>query len=622
MFEITRREVLLSLSAGAALRAFSCAALTNLVIDPEDKATWDLTELYADDGAWEQARQTVLAAIPQLAGRKGTLGISAVSLQQAYSAASDLLRTVHRLGVYAQLMAYSDLRLPQYQQMQEMATQLSSQLDAALAWMDPETLSLGQKKIEAFFNADPRLAPFRFRIEDVLRQGQHTLSSDGEALLAGASPSLATSFAIERVLVSSDIPHSDVLLSTGEAVHVDDQGFASHVRRASREDRKLLYDAYYASYAKFQGSLGATLSASITGDVFKARARHFKSSLQAALFVPNIPAMVYTTLLAEVDRALPQLQRFYDLERNTQHLTQAELYDLNHPLSTYTRNFSVPEMRTLSLAALQPLGPEYTGLFARATQARWMDPLPRPGKYPGGLTDPSAYDVHPYLLLNLTPDYSSATIFIHEWGHAMHNMLAKTAQPYSTYSAPVFLQEIGSTCNEQLLVQYLIAQAKSKEEKLFYLYQQLRVLSVIFFGNAMTAEFEAKTHALAEAGEALSGERFSKLYLELMTRYYGPAVHVDPAYAIQWIRYSQFYDAFYLFQYCTSITAAVYFSQSVLKGGTSERERYLSVLRAGGSDYGYSILTRAGLDLASPEPYRVLVELFSSTLNEAEALVA
>jgi oligoendopeptidase F len=250
-----------------------------------------------------------------------------------------------------------------------------------------------------------------------------------------------------------------------------------------------------------------------------------------------------------------------------------------------------------------------------------MDPRPRPGKASGAYMNGSVYDVHPYLLLNLSDKYDGMSTYAHEWGHAMHTLLANAAQPFETAGYPTFTAEIASTCHELLLAKYMLAHAKTKEEKLFYLGQIMENYRGTFFRQAMFAEFQLTIHDLAEKGEGLSGERFTAIYLDVLKKYHGPKMLVDPAYAIEWAYIPHFFFGFYVFQYATSITSAVYFADKVLRGTAADLENYLSVLKAGGSDYGYDILKHAGLDMATPGPYQVLVADFASVLDQAEALI-
>jgi oligoendopeptidase F len=330
---------------------------------------------------------------------------------------------------------------------------------------------------------------------------------------------------------------------------------------------------------------------------------------------------VYRALVAEANAGLPQLHRYFDLRRRMLGLPDMAYYDIYPPLVKLDKKFTLDQMRTLTLEAVQPLGREYVSRLADATAKKWMDPLPRPGKQSGAYMQPGAYDVHPYLLLNLSDQYDGMSTYAHEWGHAMHSLLAKEAQPYDLASYATFTAEIASTANEQLLFEHMLRQAKTRDEKLFYLGQQMENIRGTFFRQAMFAEFELKLHEMAEAGEGLSGKRFSEAYYEILTRYHGPNVTIDPAYAMEWAFIRHFYFNFYVYQYATSIAAGVAFARKIAQGGAPEAQRYLDVLRAGGSDYPVDILKKGGLDMTTGEPYRLLVGGFKDILDQAEALL-
>jgi oligoendopeptidase F len=296
-------------------------------------------------------------------------------------------------------------------------------------------------------------------------------------------------------------------------------------------------------------------------------------------------------------------------------------YDIYPPIVALDKPFTLDQMRTITLASVQPLGKDYVSELAKASAAKWMDPFPRQGKTSGAYMQPGAYDVHPYLLLNLSEKYDGMSTYTHEWGHAMHSLLSKANQPYEKASYPTFTAEIASTLNEQLLVAHMLKQAKTKEEKLFYLGQQMENIRGTFFRQTMFAEFELVIHDKAEAGEGISGTRFTEIYYDLLKRYHGPNVLMKPDYGNEWAYIPHFYRNFYVFQYATCIAAAAFFTQSILSGGAKERDNFLSVLKAGGSDYPVDVLKRAGLDMTTPAPYQATVKLLKDTLDQAEALL-
>lgn len=624
MIDLTRREAL----ATSALAGFAAAApaWAQQVAAPAPGATtaaWDLTELYPTDAAWDAARTKALADAKALAQWKGRLGEGADVLAQALSAQSDVGRTISRIYTYISLKADEDVRVAQNQERRAQATDLWVAMGEATAWTSPELLALGRPKIEAYLAQNDTLRTrFGMLLKNILRQAEHTLTPEGEALLASAGAALSGPGTIAEQLRSSDMPRPTVELSTGKSVRLDDQGYSLNRDAPNRADRKKVFDAFWKSYGTFESSLGAAYVAKVKGDIFEAKARNYSSSLAAAVSGGNIPEGVYRTLVKETNAGLPQLHRYFELRRRMLKLPDMAYYDIYPPLVSLDRRFTLSEMRTLTLEATKPLGPEYAKLIAQGTAARWMDPFPRPGKRSGAYMNPGAYDVHPYLLLNLGENYEGLSTYAHEWGHAIHSLLSNRAQPYDMADYPIFLAEIASTANEALLVDMMLKRAKTREEKLFYLGQRMESIRGTFFRQAMFAEFELEAHELAERGEGVSGARFTALYLDLLKRYHGPKVAIDPAYAIEWAYIPHFYSNFYVYQYATSITAAEYFARSVLNGSAAERDRYLTVLKAGGSDYPIDILKRAGLDMTSPEPYRQLVQSFKETLDQAEALMA
>jgi len=587
-------------------------------------AQWDLSDLYPTDAAWDDARKKALGEVPSLTKYKGSLGDSADTLATFMVAQSDLNRTISRIYTYASLKADQDLRVSANQEKQAQAIDLYTAFGEAVSWVSPELLTIGKAKIDRFVAGNATLKKrFDFALADTLRQANHTLSPESENLLAGVGAPFSGPSDIREQLVASDIPWPTVTLSTGKQVRLDDQAYTLNRDAPARADRKLVFDTFWAEYGKFQHSLGAAYASKIKSDIFRKKARKYPTSLAAALSGNNVPEAVYRSLVAETNKGLPQLHRYFELRRKLLGLPDMAYYDIYPPLVALDKKVTVPEMRGVTMAAVKPLGPEYADIFAKATAGKWMDPLPRPGKKSGAYMNPgAAYDVHPYLLLNLGENYSGLTTYAHEWGHAMHTLLANKYQVYEKADYSIFTAEIASTCNEVLLAAYAVANAKSKQEKLFYLGQQLESIRGTFYRQAMFAEFELAAHDKAEAGEGLSGEKFSAMYLDLLKRYHGPKVAVSDTYASEWAYIPHFYNSFYVYQYATCISAASYFARSILKGGAKERDNYLSVLKAGGSDYPYEVLKRAGLDMASGAPYQAVVATFKDTLDQVEALIA
>jgi oligoendopeptidase F len=587
--------------------------------DDPPPTVWDLSDLFPTAAAWTAEYDALLAALPSLAAYKGRLGESAATLKAALQAGSDIDRRVDRLATYANLKADENLQDPAGQALRQKVGTLRTATATAVSWINPELVALGGARIKALIAEDPGLAKFRFGLLDLLRQAAHTLDAAGEALLALAGRPLAGFARVRSQLVLADIPWPTVTLASG-AVRLDQQGFTVARSAPDRDDRRRAFDGHFGTFKTYESTLGAALVAQVNADVFRAKARRHPNALAAAMSGDNIPEGVYRTLIAATREGLPVLHRYFDMRRRMLGLQDLAYYDMYPPASRLTRKFDIATIRATVLRAVAPLGADYVALLARSTLAPWMDAFPRKGKAAGAYMNPGAYDVHPYLLLNMSDDYEAMSTYAHEWGHAMHSLLAAKAQPFETASYATFIAEIASTVNEQLLADYMYARASTKEEKLFYLDRVCELVRLTFYRQAMFGEFELAIHEAAEAGKPLSGVDLTATYYALLKAYHGPAVAIDPLYGMEWAVPAHFYHAFYVYQYATSLSAAVYFTDRILGGASDERDKYLDVLRAGGSAYPLDILKRAGLDMTTPVPYRALVAKLSRTLDEMEKL--
>jgi len=619
MLDLSRREAFVSAAVVAIAAGVPSWALAQATAD--GGAAWDLRDIYPTDAAWEADREAIQAQIPSLLQYQGKLGQSAAGLKAALQAQSDLNKRASRLYTYASLKADEDVRIGVNQERKQKAQDVFTALGEATSWANPELVAIGAAKINRFIAADPGLKKFAFGLRDVLRTASHTLSPEEEKLLASAGTPLAGPQDIRDQLTSSDIPRPTVKLSDGREIRLDDQGYTIARSAPNRADRKMVFDKFWASYKAFENSLGASLATQVKGDMFRAKARHYDSALQAALDGSNLPEAVYRSLIAEANRGLPVLHRYFALRQRMLGLPDMGYWDIYPPLVKSDRTYGLAEIRQLTLDATKPLGAEYGRIFADATSKRWMDPFPRPGKASGAYMQPGAFDVHPYLLLNMSDKYDGLSVYAHEWGHAMHTLLANAAQPYELAGYPTFTAEVASTAHELLLANMMVERAKTRDDKLFYLGQIMENYRGTFFRQAMFGEFQLTINDLANKGEGLSGEKLSALYFDLLKRYHGPKVQMEPAYASEWAYIQHFYFGFYVWQYATSITAANFFAQKVMHGTAADRDNYLAVLRAGGSDYGYNLLKIGGLDMATAEPYRLIVDSFSKVLDQAEALL-
>jgi oligoendopeptidase F len=591
-------------------------------------AGWDLRELYSDEAAWNAAyarQKTDTAALKSFQGKLAAG--NAATLFKALDAVSNARRSLSRLATYAGLRSDADLRVAPNRERVQQVQALETAFAENTAWLAPEILKGGATKVHAAMTANAELKRrFGFFLENTLRSAPHTLGNEAEGVLAAASSVLQQPEALHSQFTNAELPFPQVTLGDGKSVTLNTANYEKYRQGPDRAERKQVFDAFFGGWQTFSGTLGSLLSTQMLGDVFTARARHFDTALESALFNDNMPAAVYKRLVAETNAALPVLHRYLKLRKRVLGIQDDLRYYDNYPplfpLPAGER-YSVADAERLSLAALAPLGDDYLNLLRRGFAGRWMSVYPGEGKKSGAYMNGSAYDVHPFLLLNHNDDFRSVSTFAHEWGHAVHSLLAHDAQPYELSDYSTFIAESASIGNEMLLSDYMVAQAKTPAEKLYFLGEAVESIRTTYFRQVMFAEFELAVHTEVEQGRPLSGARMNEMYCSLLRRYYGEAegvMKIDPAYCVEWAYVPHFYYDYYLYQYATSMAGAAYLTDQISHHVAGASGRYLDMLRAGGSDYPYQIYRRAGLDMAQPTAYQALATRMNRLLDEIETL--
>ena len=627
------RLTALTLALAAALPLASLPALAAdkpaTASTPSPKMTadgvWDLTPLYATPAAWEAERVAILAELPKIKALQGTLGTSSATLQSGLDQISALRKRLYRLAVYSSLRADEDKRVTENEARNQLADALYNQFGEATAFVNAEISAIGSDKVTAYLAQAPGLAKHRYFLLTALRLAAHTLDPAQEALLAAAADPLQQPGNIYGLLTNADFPWP-VLTIKGKKVTLDQEQYTAWRSNPDPAVRKQVFKAFWSTYKAYERTLGAIYSANLRGTVFQARAHKFDNSLAMAQSGDNIPAAVYTTLVQEANAGLPTLHRFFKLRSKMLGLKDAGYPDIYVPLAKPAGAYSVAEAEKMTIDALRaPMGDDYVNKLAAGFKGHWMHSVAQRGKRSGAYMNGAAYDVHPFLLMSFNNDVNSVSTLAHEWGHAMHTVYTTGSQPFETSDYATFIAEIPSTANELLLGDYLAAHAKSKQEKIFAISQQLENLRGTFFRQAMFAEFELASHKMVESGEAVTGESFTKVYLDLLKRYHGDAqgvLKVDDLYGVEWAFIPHFYRDFYVYQYATCVSAAAYFAEKLGQGDAAARERYFTMLKAGGSDEPYKLVKAAGVDLASPEPYRAVVRRMNRLMDELEVLTA
>ena len=594
------------------------------VEDPASQIRWDLRELYNDVDAWLAAKGLLEKRVDSLVRFRGKLSESADALADAFDTISETEKELVRLYVFAFLHADENRRVAETQERRGEASLLMARFSEVTSFVAPELLSVGKETVERYLSAEPKLAKHSFNIRNILRQEPHTLSAEAEAVIAGTTALREGPERIFAMLSSSDMSFPSIQLSTGEEIQLDQAAYSRYRASGNRADRKLVFDTFWTTWKEYEATLGQTLDTHIKSHVFEAKARQYDSALASALFGPKIPVAVYQKLIEAARRHLPSLHRYFRLRQRMLRLDDLHYYDIYPPLVSSERSFDLEEAKTLTHNSGAPLGEGYMRLLQEGFQGDWMHVYPQEGKAPGAYMYGSVYDVHPYLLLNFNGKFEDVSTFAHEWGHAIHTMLANQKNPYETAGYATFTAEIASTTNEVLLQEYMLAQDISDEERLFYLGTALEAVRGTFFRQVMFAEFELKIHDLVEQGEALSGEKMSELYARLVKDYHGVDDGVlvyDPTYAVEWAFVPHFYRNFYVFQYATSIAGGTMFADRLLAGDKQAQENYLAVLSAGGSRHAYDLLRDFGIDLATDIPYDALIARMDRVMDDIETLL-
>ena len=587
---------------------------------------WDLTEIYPSVAAWEQAMDDLSVRIDGLPSYAGTLGNSAQAMAAALQDYSDINKEVARAYVYTSLERDADQRQPDAQERFGRARQLLSNMQEATSWLSPEVLEVGADRVRQYIQQEPALANFEFMLEDILRGAPHTLDSKTEAILAQASLVLSSAEQIYENYANADIPWPSVTLSEGTEVTLNQAGYSYWRAAPNRQDRKLVFDTFWAAWEQYADGMGATLAAEVQANVFSARVRNHEGVLAQNLFNDGLPPEVYTQLVAQVNDSLPLFHRYLELRGRMLEIDDLRYYDIYPPLvEVETGVFDIDRSKQITFEALAPFGDTYLELLDYGLSQEWMHSHPQPGKRSGAYMNGSIYDVHPYVLLNHNDDYESLSTFAHEWGHAVHSLLANANNPWENAGYSTFTAEMASTINEILLQEYMIENARTDEERLYYLGGALEQIRGTLFRQTMFAEFELAIHEAAEAGEPLTGPRLTEIYGDLLKRYHGHdkgVLTIDDTYAVEWAYIPHFYYDFYVFQYATSISGAAWFAEQFLAGDTGVRDAFIRVLSAGGSDYPHDILRdEAGLDMTTPEAYEPVLRRMNSLMDRIEALL-
>ena len=589
--------------------------------DTDPRFRWHIEDYFKTDAEWENAFSALENVIPEMAAFSGTLATSAAQLLACLQKNEAHSLTLDHIYTYANMRMHEDSTNAFYQGMASRAEMLLIRYSAALSFLTPEIIAIPAEKLAAFReekSAD--FAVYEHFFHSLLRQKAHTLTPAEENLLAKTAELGGAPQQIFTMLNDADISFPPIKTDHGEEMELTKGRYITFLENPDRNIRRQAFENLYSVYLSQKNTIAATYSASVKSDVFFAEAKKYGSAIEMALSDDNIPLSVYDTLIETVNRNLPLLHRYVSLRKKALGVDVLHMYDLYVPLVP-DADVKIPytEAKETVKKALSVMGEAYSSALSHGLESGWIDVYENKGKR-GGAYSWGSYGVHPFVLLNHNDTINSMFTLAHEMGHALHSYFTWEKQPYLYADHKIFVAEVASTCNEALLMEYLLQTTEDKRMRKYLINYFLEQFRGTLFRQTMFAEFEKCTHAMAEKGEPLTWESMNQLYRELNQKYFGKDIVIDHEIDIEWARIPHFYNAFYVYQYATGYSAAIALSRKILKEGQPAIDAYLDFLSKGTSEYSIDLLKGAGVDMSTAEPIENAMQLFQELLDEFETL--
>ncbi|MBF6978942.1 oligoendopeptidase F [Aerococcaceae bacterium zg-BR22] len=587
----------------------------------DERYTWDLTSVFESDTALEAELEAIQSLLPDVATFAGTLSESADRLADAIDAILGLTRRMSKVYTYSHLKNDQDKSNAKYQEMNARAMQLYNQVEETTAFFSPEVNSMDEDTLKGFIESNNRLQAYDQFLDNITRQRAHVLSKESETLLAQAGEVFQGASNTFSLLNNADLVFPEIEDEDGNKVQLTHSLYGKMLESSNRRVRKDAFEQLYSVYDQFKNTMASILSNNIKVHNFNAKVRGFNSARHAALFSNNIPESVYDTLLDTVGNRLNLLHRYTALRQQLLGIEDLQMYDMYTPLlGDAPIKMTYDEAKEITMKALAPLGEEYLTIMEKAFSERWIDLYENKGKRSGAYSS-GMYDTNPYILMNWQDNVNWLYTLVHELGHSAHSYLSHKYQPYVYGRYSIFLAEIASTTNENLLTAYLLEKYEEPAIRLYILNHFLDGLKGTVFRQTQFAEFEHFMHTSDAAGQPLTQQFLSDNYRELNKKYYGEAVNSDSEIALEWSRIPHFYYDYYVFQYATGFSAATAFAKAILEGKEGALERYLGFLKSGCSQYPIDTIKTAGLDMTQSDYIDAALDVFETRLNEFEALL-
>lgn len=582
---------------------------------------WALEDLFLTDADWEAAVKQLEEQLAQLKGYAGKVSASADALYAYLTLADETENLFEKVLVYSNEKMHEDMGNSTYQGYAAQAQAAATRLSAAEAFFEPELLAMEESRLQGFFKEDPKLEKYRLLIDRIWRRKEHTLSAAGEEILAKTYEMATAPDDIFSMFNDADAKFGTIRDENGKEVELTHGRFVGFMESSDRRVRKEAFEALYQTYDQFKNTLAATYSANVKKAKFYADVRKYPSALAAALAPGNIPTEVYDNLIETVHRFLPAMYRYVALRKRALGVEELHMYDVYVPLvADQTKKIPFAEAKEIVKRGLAPMGEEYVSHLEEGFDHRWIDVYENRGKRSGAYSW-GAYGTHPYVLLNYQGKLDDVFTLAHEMGHALHSWYSNANQPYVYSGYLIFVAEVASTCNESLLMQYLLKESKDKKEKAYLLNHFIDQFKGTLFRQTMFAEFEKITHEMYAKGESLTAERLCAVYMDLNRKYFGEEMVSDPQIALEWARIPHFYTEFYVYQYATGFSCAIALSKRILEMGEAGVADYMKFLKGGCSKDPIELLKMAGVDISTPKPVEDALQLFEELVSELEELL-
>lgn len=581
---------------------------------------WNMRDVYADEGLWEQDIKEAEKMMEELENYEGRLCDNVSVFKEALKLINDVEWKVEKIYFYANQKYHEDLGNPKYQKYSARSAQLLTKYYAKTSFVTPEFLLQPEEKIFGYISEDEELSEYIQYFKDLYRQKKHILDGEKEELLAKVSKFSNGAGDIFAVFNNVDIQFPVIKDEQGNDVKITHAKLNLLLESKDRSVRENAFKGLYGSYSQFRNTLAAVYINNLKKDSFFADVRNYSSSREMFLDDSNIPGEVYDNLIETVGENLHLLHRYLKIRKRVMKVDELHLYDVYTPLvQSYNKKISYDEAKNMVISGLSRMGDEYIKILKGGLEGGWIDVYENEGKRSGAYSW-SVYGTHPYVLLNYQPNLNNVFTIAHEMGHAIHSYYSNANQTYTNAGYKIFVAEVASTCNESLLINYLIENSKDKEEKAFLINYFLEQFRTTLFRQTMFAEFENIVHKMTDEGETLSCEAMCEIYYELNKKYFGEDVLIDKEIELEWARIPHFYSSFYVYQYATGFSAAVALSKKIIDEGESAVEDYKKFLKAGCSDYPIEILKMAGVDMSQKEPVELAMKMFEQLLDEFESL--